>query len=47
VALKRYREALNFLTEYAIDQRYNIKFALESNPMNRVAIFSFPQQARC
>jgi xylose isomerase len=30
--LKRYREALNFLTEYVIDQRYNLKFALESKP---------------
>lgn len=32
LGLKRYREALNFLTEYVIDQRYNLKFALESKP---------------
>lgn len=31
-ALKRFREALNFLTEYAIDQKYDMKFALEAKP---------------
>ena len=29
---KRFREALNFLCEYAIDNRYNLKFALEAKP---------------
>lgn len=29
---KRFREALNFLCEYAIDQGYDLKFALEPKP---------------
>ena len=31
-AIKRSREALNFLCEYALDQRYDLKFALEAKP---------------
>lgn len=31
-AIKRYRECLNFLCEYAIAQRYNLRFALEAKP---------------
>ncbi|PWT95842.1 MAG: xylose isomerase [Candidatus Melainabacteria bacterium] len=31
-ALKWYREAINFLCEYAIDQKYDLKFALEAKP---------------
>jgi len=31
-ALKWFREALNFLTEYARDQGYDLKFALEAKP---------------
>ncbi len=31
-ALKRMREALNFLCEYVIDQGYDLKFALEAKP---------------
>jgi xylose isomerase len=31
-ALERYREALDFLTEYVIAQGYNIRFALEPKP---------------
>jgi len=31
-SLKRFREALNFLTEYVIDQGYDLKFALEAKP---------------
>jgi xylose isomerase len=31
-AIKRTREALNFLCEYAIDQRYSLRFALEAKP---------------
>ena len=31
-SLKRFREAINFLCEYAIDQGYNLKFALEPKP---------------
>jgi xylose isomerase len=31
-ALKRYREAINFLTDYVRDQGYDLKFALEPKP---------------
>ncbi|MDX2076804.1 MAG: xylose isomerase [bacterium] len=31
-ALKWFREALNFLTEYVLDQGYDLKFALEPKP---------------
>ena len=31
-ALKWYREALNFLCEYSVDQKYDYKFALEAKP---------------
>jgi xylose isomerase len=31
-ALKRFREALNFLSEYVRDQRYALRFALEAKP---------------
>lgn len=31
-ALKWFREAINFLTEYVRDQRYDLKFALEPKP---------------
>ncbi|PWH17783.1 MAG: xylose isomerase [Anaerolineae bacterium] len=31
-AIKRMREAMNFLCEYAIDQKYDLKFALEAKP---------------
>ena len=31
-AIKRSREAMNFLCEYAIDQKYDLKFALEAKP---------------
>lgn len=31
-ALKRFREALDFLCEYAIDRKYDLKFALEAKP---------------
>jgi xylose isomerase len=30
--LKRFRESLNFLTEYTLDQGYDLKFALEAKP---------------
>ena len=30
--LKRFREAMNFLCEYVIDQEYDLKFALEAKP---------------
>ncbi|MCS6993788.1 MAG: xylose isomerase [Anaerolineales bacterium] len=31
-AIKRMREAMNFLCEYALDQKYDLKFALEAKP---------------
>jgi xylose isomerase len=31
-ALKRFRDALNFLSEYVKDQEYDLKFALEAKP---------------
>lgn len=31
-SVKRYREALNFVTHYALDQGYAIRFALEAKP---------------
>ena len=31
-SVKRFRDALNFLCEYSIDQGYNYKFALEAKP---------------
>lgn len=31
-AIKRTREAVNFLCEYALDQKYGLKFALEAKP---------------
>jgi len=31
-ALKRFREALNFLCEYVVDHGYNLQFALEAKP---------------
>jgi len=32
LALQRFREAINFLSAYTIDQEYDLKFALESKP---------------
>ena len=31
-AIKRSREAMNFLSEYALDKKYDLKFALEAKP---------------
>ncbi len=31
-AIRRYREAINFLCEYVLDQGYDMKFALEAKP---------------
>jgi xylose isomerase len=31
-AIKRTREAMNFLCEYALDKKYDLKFALEAKP---------------
>lgn len=32
LSLQRYRQALNFLTEYVFDQDYDLRFALEAKP---------------
>jgi xylose isomerase len=32
IAIKRTREAMNFLCEYVLDQKYDLKFALEAKP---------------
>ena len=32
IAIKRSREAMNFLCEYVLDQKYDLKFALEAKP---------------
>ncbi len=31
-SLKRYREAINYLSEYALAQKYDLRFALEPKP---------------
>jgi xylose isomerase len=31
-AIKRWREAMNFLCEYVVDKKYDLKFALEAKP---------------
>ncbi|HMI82496.1 MAG TPA: xylose isomerase [Polyangiaceae bacterium] len=31
-AIRRFRDCINFLCEYAIDNRYNLRFALEAKP---------------
>lgn len=41
-ALKRYREGLNYLCEYARDQRYDLEFALEAKPNEPRADMYFP-----
>jgi len=44
-AVKRFREALNFLCEYARDQKYNLKFALEAKPNEPRGDLYFPTTA--
>lgn len=41
-AIKRFREAINFLCEYAIDQDYDLKFALEAKPNEPRSDIYFP-----
>jgi xylose isomerase len=41
-AIKRFREALNFLCEYVLDQGYNLKFALEAKPNEPRGDIYFP-----
>ncbi len=44
-AIKRFRECLNFLCEYSIDQNYGYKFALEAKPNEPRADIYFPTTA--
>ena len=41
-AIKRFREAIDFLCEYAIDQGYGYKFALEAKPNEPRGDIYFP-----
>jgi len=41
-AIKRFREALNFLCEYVLDQDYDLKFALEAKPNEPRGDIYFP-----
>jgi xylose isomerase len=44
-ALKRFREALNFLSAYAHDQKYKLRFALEAKPNEPRGDLYFPTTA--
>jgi xylose isomerase len=41
-AIKRFREAINFLLEYVIDKKYNLRFALEPKPNEPRSDIFFP-----
>lgn len=41
-AIKRFREAIDFLCEYAIDQKYALRFALEAKPNEPRGDIYFP-----
>jgi xylose isomerase len=44
-AIKRFREAIDFLCEYARDQKYNLRFALEAKPNEPRSDIYFPTTA--
>jgi len=44
-AIKRFRDAINYLCEYARDQRYNLRFALEAKPNEPRGDIYFPTTA--
>jgi xylose isomerase len=44
-AIKRFREAIDFLCEYARDQRYDLRFALEAKPNEPRGDLYFPTTA--
>jgi xylose isomerase len=44
-AIRRFREAMNFLCEYAVDQRYPLRFALEAKPNEPRGDIYFPTTA--
>jgi xylose isomerase len=41
-AVKRFREAMNYLCDYALDQKYDLKFALEAKPNEPRGDIYFP-----
>ena len=44
-AIKRFRDAINFLCEYALDQGYDLRFALEAKPNEPRGDIYFPTTA--
>ncbi len=44
-AIQRFREALNFLCEYALDKKYALRFALEAKPNEPRGDIYFPSTA--
>ena len=44
-AIKRFRDAINFLCDYARDQRYDLRFALEAKPNEPRGDIYFPTTA--
>ncbi|HKB12438.1 MAG TPA: xylose isomerase [Vicinamibacterales bacterium] len=44
-AIKRFREAIDYLCEYAIDQKYQLRFALEAKPNEPRGDIYFPTTA--
>ena len=44
-AIKRFREAIDFLCEYALDQKYALRFALEAKPNEPRGDIYFPTTA--
>ena len=44
-AIKRFRDAIDFLCEYARDQRYDLRFALEAKPNEPRGDIYFPTTA--
>ena len=44
-AIKRFRDAIDFLSEYAIDQKYPLRFALEAKPNEPRGDIYFPTTA--
>ena len=44
-AIKRFREAIDFLCEYAIDRKYGLRFALEAKPNEPRGDIYFPTTA--
>ena len=45
-AIKRFRDAIDFLCDYARDQRYDLRFALEAKPNEPRGDIYFPPPRR-